>query len=143
MNTVNLRNQLDSYNDSVIMDSDGNCDKSCSYNFYDWFCKDSSLKKKAFRLFDHVEDFVRYFGVDMDSTYVFFKNNQPVNGKRYDQFKICDMVSGDVLWTVIPKSGHPGIGAQVWGVENNFEEPLYEGSDMRDIYRQKLGDNGN
>jgi hypothetical protein len=62
--------------------------------------------------------------------YVFFKNNSPVNGSLYDDFRICDMESGNVLFTIIPSSGHTiSKGkAKLWGQDNNFGKPLVQGT---------------
>ena len=70
--------------------------------------------------------------VDLDSTYVFFKNNCPFDGPLYDDFRICDIESGNVLYTVTPKSGHTGK-AELWGRENDFEEPLKTGKVFSDL----------
>ena len=45
MKTTNLKQQLDGFKNGLYLDSEGNNDKC--FNFYDWFCKDKSLKNKA------------------------------------------------------------------------------------------------
>ena len=40
-----LREQFEAFDQGRYVDSDGN--ESDCYNFYDWFCKNSSLKNKA------------------------------------------------------------------------------------------------
>jgi hypothetical protein len=50
MEGITLRQQLEAFNLGVFLDSTGDVDSGC-YNFYDWFCKDSSLKNKATKLF--------------------------------------------------------------------------------------------
>ena len=66
---------------------------------------------------------------NLTETYVFFKNNCPMVGRLYDDFRICDLVSGDVLYTVVPRSGFEKDEgrAQVYGRENDFQEPLVDG----------------
>lgn len=44
-----LREQFEAFSDGRYLDSDGQ--ESHCYNFYDWFCKNSSLKNKANTLF--------------------------------------------------------------------------------------------
>ena len=108
-----LRQQLDAVEKGLILDSDGS-QTSC-YNFYDWFCKDSSLLGKSWTLFKKVKTFLKHNpDIDLDSHYVFFKNNCPMNGPLYDDFRICDRRSRDVVYTVIPKCGHSGK-AEIWG----------------------------
>tara|TARA_R110000850_G_scaffold225435_1_gene350775 strand:+ start:102 stop:500 length:399 start_codon:yes stop_codon:yes gene_type:complete len=126
-----LRQQLEAFENGVFLDSDGSKDSSC-FVFYDWFCKDSSLKRKATALFKKTKMFAKMKDVDLDSTYVFFKNNCPMDGPLYDDFRICDIESGNVLYTVTPKCGHSGM-AELWGKDNNFEEPMKTGKVFSDL----------
>ena len=99
----------------------------CAAGWYDWFCRDTSLANKTKSLGKKVMKIAKSSKVDIDKQYVFFKNNCPVPGPLYDDFRICDLKSGDVIYTVIPLSGHSGK-AEVHGKENNFKEPLAMGS---------------
>jgi hypothetical protein len=45
-----LRQQLEAFENGIFLDSNGSKDSGC-FVFYDWFCKDSSLKRKAESLF--------------------------------------------------------------------------------------------
>lgn len=99
----------------------------CDAGWYDWFCRDSSLAGKTKALGKKVIQLSKSPRFDANKTYVFFKNNCPCRGPLYDDFRICDRESGDVLYTVVPKSGHTGK-AEVWGRPNDFKEPLVEGS---------------
>jgi hypothetical protein len=110
MKKVNLAEQLNAFASGRIIDSEG--DQNTCFNFYDWFCKDSALERKANILFPKVKKFIESTRVDILDTYVFFKNNCPVNGPLYDDFRICD--DNGVLFTVIPKCGHSGK-AEIWG----------------------------
>jgi hypothetical protein len=100
-------------------------DNRCFY-FYDWFCRDNVLETKAVKLMSQVIIFTKLMDVDLDNTYVFFKNNCPCVGSLYDDFRICDKESEDVIWTVTPKCGHKSSNgaAEVWGKLNYFEEPI-------------------
>lgn len=111
----------------VKMDFDEAFNKGNCYGFFDWFCKDSSLPNKAKNLFAKLKGLVRSGKFDPTKTYVFFKNNCPCCGSLYDDFRICDLETGDVLYTVTPKEGYRGR-AEVWGVDNDFEAPLVSGT---------------
>ena len=126
-----LRQQLEAFENGVFLESEGQEDSGC-FVFYDWFCKDSSLKRKATALFKKTKMFAKMKDVDLDSTYVFFKNNCPVGGPLYDDFRICDIESGNVLYTVTPKSGHTGE-AELWGRENSFDGPIKTGKVFADL----------
>lgn len=127
-----LKQQLEAFNQGKFIDSNGN--ESWCYNFYDWFCKDTSLKNKSEKLFKTVKRWVEKRNTDTDKVYVFFKNNCPMNGPLYDDFRICDIETGDVIYTVIPKSGHSGL-AEVWGRQNEFQGALITGKNMNEIFK--------
>jgi hypothetical protein len=114
MKKVSLAEQLNAFASGRIIDSEG--DQNDCFNFYDWFCKDAALERKANILFPKVKKFIESTQVDILDTYVFFKNNCPVNGPLYDDFRICD--ENGVLFTVIPKCGHSGK-AEIWGKNNS------------------------
>ena len=64
--------------------------------------------------------------------YVFFKNNCPYVGALYDQFSICDIESGDVLFCCqhLEKGSHGCDKAhwEIYGRENDFKNTLIEGT---------------
>ena len=132
MNKVSLTHQLSEFKKGNIIDSEGNSNRC--YNFYDWFCKETSLPRKSIKLYKAVQQFVKYTNIDTSKYYVFFKNNCPVNGPLYDDFRICDRESGDVIWNVTPKSGHTGK-AEIYGRSNGFKDPIAEGNTLSQIYK--------
>ena len=98
--------------------------------WYDWFCKELSLERKGKDLLKKLKMIASSKKFDNDKCYVFFKNNCPLRGNLYDDFRICDKETGDVLYCVVPKSGHKcfnGMG-QVYGIDNDFKEPLVQGT---------------
>jgi len=130
-----LKQQLESFENGVILGSDGKV--NICQNFYDWFCSDKALKAKSEKLFKMVKRWVKYRNTDTEKVYVFFKNNCPMSGPLYDDFRICDVETGDVIWTVTPKCGHSGK-AEVWGRQNDFKEPVAIGKNMNEIYKQSF-----
>jgi hypothetical protein len=97
--------------------------------WFDWFCKDSALKAKTQKLAAKLKSLLPSSKIDIDKHYVFFKNNCPLRGPLFDDFRICNLNSQEttVVWTIIPRSGHSGK-AEVWGRANDFDEPVIEGS---------------
>jgi len=95
-------------------------EKDCYY-FYDWFCKDRALERRSGILFSRLKTFLKHVDIDLEKTYVFFKNNCPLGGPLYDDFRICDLETGNVLYTVTPDVNGT---SEIWGAKNNFEEPL-------------------
>jgi len=80
------------------------------YNFYDWFCKDSSLKGKAAKLFGNTKSIIKanekskMFDFPKGSE-VFFKNCCPCYGncRLYDKLSFCDS-DGECIVSVAPAS---------------------------------------
>jgi hypothetical protein len=134
-NKVTLTQQLEAFKNNVIIDSSG--EENDCYNFYDWFCSDKALKAKSEKLFRMVKRWVEKRNTDTDKVYVFFKNNCPMNGSLYDDFRICDIETGNVIWTVTPRCGHSGL-AEVWGRQNDFKEAIAKGNNMNEIYRNNF-----
>lgn len=98
--------------------------------WYDWFCRDTSLAAKTQKLGKKVVQLMNSEKIDVEKNYVFFKNNCPMRGSLYDDFRICDIETGNVLYTITPSCGHTvnkGV-AEVWGRENDFKEPLVSGT---------------
>ncbi len=129
---VSLREQLAAFKAGNIMDSDGTV--TFCFNFFDWFCRESSLENKAKQLFPRVKTFAEKMNVNLDTTYCIFKNNCPVGGPLYDDFRICDRETGRVIWTVVPKCGHSGQ-AEIWGAINSFQGAVHTGSTLTEIYQ--------
>ena len=105
--------------------------------WYDWFCKDESLPNKTKKLARRLKAISKSDKFDNETSYVFFKNNCPCSGPLYDDFRICSIETGDVIYTVTPKSGHTGL-AEVYGKENDFKEALIEGA-WKDVKNWFLG----
>ena len=136
MTKTTLRQQLEAFDKGIYLDSEGK--ESWCFNFYDWFCKEQSLKRKADTLFKQVKKFVGANpSIDLDKHYVFFKNNCPMNGPLYDDFRICDVQEGDVQYNVTAKSGHSGQ-AEVYSRANGFSEPARTGATFTDLVRGPL-----
>ena len=98
--------------------------------WYDWFCRETSLRSKGEKLLQKLDAISYSKKFDNDKCYVFFKNNCPCVGSLYDDFRICDKETGEVLYTIIPSSGHKCEKgkALVYGVDNDFDGPLVVGT---------------
>jgi hypothetical protein len=99
--------------------------------WYDWFCTNKGTVVRGKALVSKLKAIANSKKFDKHNTYVFFKNNCPVNGSLYDDFRICDMKTGDLLFTVVPKEGYTnsnGLGS-VWGKtpDGKFDE-LFKGT---------------
>ena len=114
-------------------------DKEILNLWYDYFCKASSLVNKGRALIRKLKKIYKlnelsgrkYF--DPNKTYVFFKNNCPFYGSLYDDFRICDLETRDVIFTIQVNRYDQKHSAELWGQPNNFEGAILEGS-IKDVY---------
>ena len=81
-------------------------DTQINAGWYDWFCKDTSLRNKTYKLTGYLKQIVKSKKIDVKNNYVFFKNNCPCVGSLYDDSRICDLENGNIIYTIIPRSGH-------------------------------------
>lgn len=102
----------------------------CKAGWYDWFCKETSLRNKTYKLAAKLKQIVSSPKINQDTMYVFFKNNCPMSGSLYDDFRICDMKTGNVIWTITPSCGHNSNKgkAEVWGKANAFDGAIITGT---------------
>ncbi len=105
----------------------------------DWFCKGSSLVNKGRSLLQKLSQIADSQKIDTDKTYVWFKNHCPCNGSLYDSMSISDIETQNVIYCIIPKSGHKCDEgkAQLYSRENDFETPIVEGTwkDIKNWFR--------
>ena len=94
--------------------------------WYDWFCKTSALHNRGITLLRKLKSIKNTTKFDKETTYVWFKNNCPCFGGLYDDFRIADKETHDVLYTISPKNNYDE--AEVWGRENDFNGPLVKGT---------------
>lgn len=90
--------------------------------WYDWFCKDTNLLNKTKRMGNIIKQIKDGGKVDLDNNYVFFKNNCPLCHPLYDDFRICDISTGNVLFTITLKDPYEKRNYCVYGIDNKGEE---------------------
>jgi hypothetical protein len=118
-NTGDVKSVLNQYyNDGTVPDI-----------WYDWFCTDKQLPKRAKRLAQILAYFVAREKMDdayLANKYVFFKNNAPCVGKLYDQLSICEKGTGKVLYCIQDQiNENRGKGVQVFSADfKDFAEPV-------------------
>jgi len=84
--------------------------------------------------------------IDTEKHFVFFKNNCPGQGRLYDDFRICDIETGDVVFCVIPSRQVNDFEneAEIWGDMNALNSKprdfgkIWAGSTLREFYGELL-----
>lgn len=99
--------------------------------WYDWKCRDTTLVNKTRYLGEKLKQLAASGKIDVDTTFIFFVNEEPKSGHLTDKIRICDHETGDVLWTIVPRSGAAkNFGkSEVWQkVDEGHYERVYEGN---------------
>lgn len=108
--------------------------------WYDWFCKDSSLAAKTKKMGNIVRQIKSGGKVNLDNWYVWFKNNCPLNGPLYDDFRFAKLDTGDVQMTIQINCCWNKHRYSVWGrrgedKEFEHENPLFETDSLKDLVK--------
>lgn len=108
--------------------------------WYDWFCKDSSLANKTKKMGNIVRQIKSGGKVNLDNWYVWFKNNCPLNGPLYDDFRFAKLDTGDVQMTIQINCCWNKHRYSVWGrrgedKEFEHESPLFETDSLKDLVK--------
>ena len=110
--------------------------------WYDWFCKTTSLRNKTYKMGRIIKQVKDGGKVDLDNWYVWFKNNCPMNGPLYDDFRFALLTTGDVMFTIQIDCCWSNHKYSVYGrkpvngeYENHFDMPLFECDDSRELVK--------
>ena len=105
---------------------------SC-FNFYDWFCKDSSLEGRMLKTVPVIKFLVKEEIINPDTTYVWLKNNCPVNGSLYDDIRFSTLDSEErFLGGICPRTGHyVEDKCSVWAFDNDRNLIEFNFTDLR------------
>ena len=75
--------------------NNGDYKTMCRAGWYDWFCKDSSLKNRLDKMAKIIMKLETSDRIDIDKLGVWFKNNCPLSYLTYDDFRLYDLNTGD------------------------------------------------
>ena len=108
--------------------------------WYDWFCKDSSLVNKTKKMGNIIKQVKDGGKVNLKDWYVWFKNNCPLNGPLYDDFRFARLDTGDVQLTIQIDCCWNNHRFSVWGrksedAEFEHERALFETDSQRELVK--------
>ena len=119
---------------------DGKYDKNsvkvmCDAGWYDWFCKDSSLKNRLDKMAKIILQLKDSEKIKLDAYNVWFKNNCPVHYPLYDDFRISD--GDENIYVVAMNSEFTkelyGANYVVWNREHGWREPIFKCYSSREL----------
>lgn len=128
MNIITVREWIKNFDKGLYNEKDRATQINAGW--YDWFCKDESLRGKTYSLAPKVKRLAKSSKINQDKMYVWFKNNCPMVGNLYDDFRFADIETGGTIYNIVPKSGNTIFDnrAEIWGKENDFKGPLVIGT---------------
>ncbi len=108
--------------------------------WYDWFCKDTSLANKTKKMGKIIVQLREGGKVDFKNLYVWFKNNCPLNGPLYDDFRFASLEDGEVQMTIQLNCCWNSKRYTVWGrrapkLPFDSEKPLFETDSVKDLVK--------
>jgi len=130
---LKIKNWIEDFNNGLY--SDGNVKVQIQAGWYDWFCKDSSLANKTKKMGNIIKQVKRGGKVDLENWYVWFKNNCPMSGPLYDDFRFADFETGEVQFTIQINCCWSNYRYSVYSRRKGFEEPTYETNSSRELVK--------
>lgn len=103
--------------------------------WFDWFCKDSSLANKTKKMGNIIKQIKTGGKVDLVSSYVWFKNNCPLNGPLYDDFRIADIETNNNLIVVQIDCEWNDFKYTAYERLDGFEKPVFESNSSRELVK--------
>ena len=113
--------------------NDNNKKTMINAGWFDWTCKETSLKNKLDKLFPKIKQIANSPKIDIEKTCVLLLNRLKV-GLSLDLIRFCEISTGDLVYSVLFSFSKRKNKRQseLWGRENNFDKPLIKGT-WRDI----------
>lgn len=107
----------------------------CDAGWYDWFCRDTSLANKTKAMGKIIKQVKDGGKVNLDTQYVWFKNNCPMSGPLYDDFRFAERETGDVQLTIQVNDKRNDKRYTVYGAANEFQGPLFACTTSKELVK--------
>ena len=134
-NRISINNWIDRFLDGGFESVD--VSTQILAGWYDWFCKDSSLKNKTKKMGNIIKGIKAGGKVNLKDWYIWFKNNCPLNGPLYDDFRFANLETGEVQFTVQidccwNKHKYCVYGRTFDGI-GHWDKPLFETDSIKEL----------
>jgi hypothetical protein len=103
--------------------------------WYDWFCRDTSLKNKTKKMGQIIKQIKDGGKVDLNNMYVWFKNNCPMSSPLYDDFRIANISDGATQLIVQINSPWEDERYAVYSVDDFFDKPVLLTNSSRELVK--------
>ena len=103
--------------------------------WFDWFCRDTSLANKTKKMGNIIKQIKEGGKVDLETSYVWFKNNCPLNGPLYDDFRIADIENNNNLIVVQIDCFRNDSKYTVYERLDGFEKPVFKTDSSRELVK--------
>jgi len=101
--------------------------------WFDWFCRDTSLANKTKKMGNIIKQIKGGGKVDLETSYVWFKNNCPLSGPLYDDFRIADIENNNNLIVVQIDCFRNDTKYTVYERLDGFEKPVFKTDSSREL----------
>ena len=119
---ISLKTWIERFNNNEFENENTNVQIEAGW--YDWFCRDTSLKNKTKKMGQIIKQIKDGGKVDLNNMYVWFKNNCPMSGPLYDDFRIANINDGATQLIVQLDSPWDNERYAVYSVEDFFDKPV-------------------
>ena len=103
--------------------------------WFDWFCKDTSLANKTKKMGNIIKQIKAGGKVDLETSYVWFKNNCPLSGPLYDDFRIADIETNNNLIVVQIDCFRNDTKYTAYERLGGFEKPVFQTNSSRELVK--------
>ena len=103
--------------------------------WFDWFCRDTSLANKTKKMGNIIKQIKAGGKVDLETSYVWFKNNCPLSGPLYDDFRIADIETNNNLIVVQIDCFRNDSKYTAYERLDGFEKPVFQSNSSRELVK--------
>lgn len=138
MKEITLREWIKNFNEGAYESMDVQTQSEAGW--YDWFCRDTSLRNKTRKMGNIIKQIKDGGRVNLDKTYVWFKNNCSMSGPLYDDFRIANIKDGATQLVIQIDSHWENERYAVYSVDDFFEKPALLTNSSRDLVKWLNGE---
>jgi len=103
--------------------------------WFDWFCRDTSLANKTKKMGNIIKQIKAGGKVDLETSYVWFKNNCPLSGPLYDDFRIADIETNNNPIVVQIDCFRNDSKYTAYERLDGFEKPVFQTDSSRELVK--------